>query len=60
MKDIFGGAEKPTKLFVSLENRDGKKHHVETQFEVSAPEWKRYDFSFTPATDDKKRNLQFD
>ncbi len=49
---LWARAEKPTKLFVSLENRDGTKRYAETQIEVTAGDWRRYDFSLTPDADD--------
>jgi hypothetical protein len=50
---IWARAAKKTKLFVTLESRDGSQVYAETPIVVGGHDWQRLDFTFTPRATDR-------
>ena len=42
-------ADEPAEVHVAAESRDGARVHAEALLTVQGPEWKRYEFTLTPA-----------
>ncbi len=50
---VWARAEKPADLWAALESGDGAKTHAETKLHVAGgSEWRRVDFTLTPAADE--------
>jgi alpha-L-arabinofuranosidase len=54
---LWARTEKPADLWVALESGDGNKVHAETKVRVEAGDWRRLDFTITPAADDDAGRL---
>ncbi|MGA2069020.1 MAG: family 16 glycoside hydrolase [Thermoguttaceae bacterium] len=50
---VWARGEKPAKLFVALESRDGSQVHAETPLVVAGNDWRRLGFTLTPNAADK-------
>jgi DUF1680 family protein len=50
---IWLRADKPTDVYVALENRDGARAYAETRLVANDGDWHRYDFTLTPDAADE-------
>jgi alpha-L-arabinofuranosidase len=50
---VWVRAERPTRVFVSLESADGAAVYAETSHEAKGTDWQRIDFKLTPKAADK-------
>lgn len=50
---VCARADKPTTLYVALENTDGTQSYAETALQISGTQWQRLPFTLTPRADDK-------
>ncbi|MDA1178652.1 MAG: DUF1080 domain-containing protein, partial [Planctomycetota bacterium] len=56
---VWVRADRPTKLYVSLENHDGTAVLAETTLGVHGTEWQRIDFELTPTASDLSGRVSF-
>jgi hypothetical protein len=54
---LWARAANPTDVWVALETGDGAKVHAETKLHVDGADWRRLDFTLTPAADEQAGRL---